>query len=65
MARMGAKTELPFRSQTRLRFAPIRAIRGQDTDFISPASERCDAGRTHQQTLIMLFFWFIDKCKEA
>ena len=46
-ARMGAKTEVPI---------PIRAIRGQETDLISPARERCDAGRTHQQTLIMLFF---------
>ena len=56
MARRGAKIEVPFRSRLRFRFAPIRAIRGQDTDFISPARERCDAGRTNQQTLIMLFF---------
>ena len=43
MARRCAKTEVPLQSRPRFRFASIRAIRGQNTDFISPAKEYCFA----------------------
>ena len=46
MARRSAKTEVPLQSRPRFRFAPIRAIRGQNTDFISPARDRCYVRQT-------------------